>query len=303
MPPTSFHTAIVDAFTRRAGEGNRAGVVLAAEGMSEATMVAVAYAAGASETAFALPPRDGADLRLRYFTPTSEIEFCGHATVATFHRLVETGALRAPGRYRLDTEAGMVDVELEREGPSCRVWMATPRHEWESSPFEATELMLLLGGSVDMLDRDLPVECSGAKLFVPLARRSDLAALTPRWDELARQGMARHVRGYYVFTREAADPDHITQGRYFAPAVGVREDPATGSASGPLAEYLALHGVLSLPATGGEARAWAEQGDAMGKPGRLLLEVSGTPERIERARVGGTAVTVMDGALFVDVAR
>src|SRR4029453_18677192 len=106
--------------TRHAGEGNRAGVVPDADGIGEAMLQASAQAVAASETAFVLTPRHGADLRLRYFTPTSEIEFCGHATVATFHRLVETGALRAPGLYRLDTEVGVVEVEVEREGDDCR---------------------------------------------------------------------------------------------------------------------------------------------------------------------------------------
>ncbi|HET9328318.1 MAG TPA: PhzF family phenazine biosynthesis isomerase [Candidatus Eisenbacteria bacterium] len=299
MSRTSFHAAIVDAFTRRAGEGNRAGVVPDAGRMSEAMMQAAAHAVGASETAFVMAPCDGAHLRLRYFTPTAEIEFCGHATVATFHRLVEMGTLEAPGTYQLDTEAGIVEVELERDGEACRVWIVTPRHAWNDSPLEPAELMRLLGGTPPMLDSTLPIRSSGSKLFVPIRRRADLWSLTPRWDELTAAGLARELRGFYVFTREAADPAHVTQGRYFAPAVGVREDPATGSASGPLAEYLALHGVLALPEAGGDARACAEQGDAMGKPGRLQLEVRGTREGIARARVGGTAVTVMDGTLFV----
>lgn len=299
MPRISFYAVIVDAFTRRAGDGNRAGIVPEADEMDETAMQVAARAVAASETAFLLTPRGGADLRLRYFTPSAEIEFCGHDTVATFHWLAEKGKLRVPGTYRLETAVGVLDVELERDGAGCRVWFATPRREWGPSPIASPELMRLLEGTAGMLDPELPVRRCGAQIIVPLLRRADLWAMAPRWDELQAAGLAHGVRGFYVFTRDAADSTHITQGRYFAPAVGVREDPATGSASGPLAEYLAEHGVLSLPPAGGRGRACAEQGDAMGKPGRVHLEVTGTPDHIERVRVGGTAVTVMEGTLFV----
>jgi PhzF family phenazine biosynthesis protein len=79
--------------------------------------------------------------------------------------------------------------------------------------------------------------------------------------------------------------------------MGVREDPVTGSASGVFAEYLALQGVLGLPRLGGTVRARIEQGNAMGKPGQVELEVSGRPGAVERVRVGGTAITVMQGTL------
>jgi trans-2,3-dihydro-3-hydroxyanthranilate isomerase len=298
MLRAQIHATIVDAFTRTAGLGNRAGVVVDAGRLDEAAMRAAARAVAASETAFSLPPPPGADLRLRYFTPATEISFCGHATVATFHRLAEAGSLGVPGRYQLETEAGRLEVELEAANGSCRVWIVTPRDPWTESPIEGTELLRLMGGSEAMLDRDLPVRRSGSKVFLPIASRSDLWALSPRWDDLADAGLSHDVRGFLAFTRDAAEPGHVVQGRFFAPASGVREDPVTGAAMGPLAEYLALQGVIALPAPGGTARARAEQGDAMGKPGRVELEVSGAPGRVDRARIGGLAVTVMDGTLF-----
>lgn len=292
------HAAIVDAFTHTAGHGNRAGVVLEAAELGDSTMRAVARAVAASETAFRLPAPAGADVRLRYFTPATEVEFCGHATVATFHRLAETGQLACPGHYQLETGAGRLEVELEATEVGCRVWISTPRHPWEQAPIEAFEIMRLLGGTPRMLDPELPVMRSGRKIFVPIGRRDDLWALAPRWDELAGAGLPHEVHGFFLFTRDAAEPGHVAQGRFFAPAMGVREDPATGSANGPLGEYLASHGVIVLPEAGGVTRARAEQGDAMGKPGRIDLEIRGAPGRIDRTRVGGVAVTVMDGTLL-----
>jgi trans-2,3-dihydro-3-hydroxyanthranilate isomerase len=288
---------IVDAFTREPGAGNRAGIVLDAPELAAEDMLAIARAVAASETAFVRPGTGGVDYAFRYFAPGAEIDFCGHNTVATFHLLAELGRVQSSGRYTLQCPAGRVEVELEPVQDHTRVWMATPLAPWEPCPIPLERLAALLGGSRSMLAARLPVMRSGSKLYVPFERRSDLTSLTPRWDDLAAAGLEHGIKGFYALTLEAQEKGHVSQGRFFAPALGVREDPATGSASGPLAEYLALHGVLTLPATGGTVRATAEQGYAMGKPGLVELEVSGRPGAIERVRAGGVAVTVLEGAL------
>lgn len=297
---SGIRTMVIDAFTRVPGLGNRAGVVPDAGALDEDRMQRAAAAVAAAETAFLLPAPDGADVKLRYFTPIDEIAFCGHATVASFHWLAETGVLAAPGTYRLDCSAGPLEIGLERadEG-GCRVWMATPRHPWEPSPIAGASLMGLLGGSQGMRDSALPLERAGRHLYVAISKRVDLWNLVPRWDALTTEGERHGVRGFYVFTRDVADAGSVSHGRYFAPSFGVREDPVTGSASGPLAEYLARHGVIALPPDGGTVRARAEQGDAIGKPGRVELEVRGAAGAVEGVRVGGTAVTVLEGTLRV----
>ncbi len=295
---SGVRTAVIDAFTRVPGAGNRAGVVPDAANLDEGVMQRIAAAVAASETAFVLPSSSGADVRLRYFTPRAEIPFCGHATVASFHWLAETGALSDSGRFSLDCPAGRVVIDLEREGPAgVRVWMATPRYPWEPCPIAGATLLGLLGGAQGMRDPALPIERAGRHLYVALARRSDLWALAPRWDALQAEGERHGIGGFYCFTRDALEPESVTHGRYFAPGFGIPEDPVTGSASGPLAEYLARHSVIALPAEGGAVRTRAEQGDAMGKPGRADLEVTGAPGRIDGVRVGGVAVTVLDGTL------
>ncbi len=289
---------IVDAFTRVPGAGNRAGIVPDASALDENAMQRAVAAVAASETAFLLAPPAGAAVGLRYFTPTDEIKFCGHATVASFHWLAETGALAVPGRHTLDCPAGRLEIELTREADGrCRVWMATPRYPFEPGPIPEATLLGLLGGNQSMRDRELPIEHAGHHLYVPIKRRADLWGLAPQWDALTAEGERHGVRGYYAYTRDVVEPESISHGRYFAPSLGVREDPVTGSASGPLAEYLARHGVLKFPSGGGPARGRAEQGDAMGKPGRPELEVTGSADRVQGVRVGGVAITVLDGAL------
>ncbi|MGH7681012.1 MAG: PhzF family phenazine biosynthesis protein [Candidatus Eiseniibacteriota bacterium] len=292
-----MRTILVDAFTRIPGTGNRAGIAPDAGSLNDATMQRVAAAVAASETSFLLPPSPGVDVHLRYFTPGDEIKFCGHATVATFHWLAETGAVPVPGRLTMECPAGRLEIELARDGDRCQVWMSTPRYPYQPNPIAEATLLGLLGGSPGMRDRELPIEHSGHHLLIPLKRRADLWALNPQLEALTAEGERHGVRGYYAFTREASDEGSTTQGRYFAPSLGVREDPVTGSASGILAEYLAIHGVLQFPAGGGPARGRAEQGDVIGKPGRAELEVSGGNGAVKGVRVGGVAVTVLDGLL------
>jgi len=125
MTTADLSVTIVDAFTRHPGAGNRAGVMLDAPPLDAEEMMAIARAVSASETAFLLPPSAGADFAMRYFSPAAEVDFCGHATVATFHLLAETGRVQAAGRYVFDCPAGRLEVELEPIGDHCRVWIAT----------------------------------------------------------------------------------------------------------------------------------------------------------------------------------
>ncbi|WP_224360337.1 PhzF family phenazine biosynthesis protein [Hyalangium versicolor] len=292
--------SIVDAFTRTPGLGNRAGVVLDSGGLDTPAMQRIAAATAASETAFVLSRPGDKAVRLRYFTPTREIDFCGHATVASFHLLSERGLLGRAGHFQLDCGAGTYDVELEPlEAGHSRVWIVTPQPPWRESPLPIEVVMSLLGGTVDMVDRSLPVLAGGHRIFVPLLRREDVWALAPRFEALVRAGQPHGIEGVFVFCRETKDASSVTHARNFVPGFGVAEDPVTGSAHGPLAEYLVNHGVLKLPEAGGLVRVRAEQGDAIGKPGRLELEVKGRPGALERARVGGAAVTVIEGSLRI----
>lgn len=292
--------SIVDAFTRTPGAGNRAGVVLDAAGLDASAMQRIAAAVGASETAFVLSrPGDDA-VRLRYFSPTVEIEFCGHATVASFHLLSERGLLPRAGHFRLDCAAGTYDVELEPvDARHSRAWIVTPQFPWRESPLPIEAVMPLLGGTVDMVDRSLPVLATGNKLLVPLLRREHVWALAPRSHALLEAGQPHGIRGFFTFTRETKEASSVTHARNFVPGSGIPEDPVTGAAHGVLAAYLVNQGVLELPEAGGVVRVRGEQGDAIGKPGRVDLEVKGRPGALERARIGGIAVTAIEGELRV----
>jgi PhzF family phenazine biosynthesis protein len=278
---------LVDAFTRAPGAGNRAGVVLATEPLDATRMQAVAAAVGVSVTAFVLPGGDG-DTELRFFSSRAEIPFCGYATIAAMQLLAERGVMPAPGRTHVRCGSGRLAVEIEPTSDGIRVWMATPLPPLAPSPLHAGQLMALLGGDARMLDRALPMRRAGRTLFVPLQRRHDLWGLAPRCEALAAAGGEHDIECYYVFTRETLEAGSVAHGRFFAPALGIHEDPVTGSANGPLAVYLVENGVLTVP-----ARARTEQGDVIGRPGRVELDVTEAGPR-----VGGVAVTVMEARLL-----
>lgn len=295
-----MQVTIVDAFTQTAGAGNRAGVVLDAAGLSVEAMQRIATAVGASETAFVVSGPTAQGVRLRYFTPTVEIDFCGHATVASFHLMAERGLVPRSGALKLECAAGVLDVELEATGTrGSRAWIVTPRHPWLETPVPLAQVLALVGGTVDMVDGSLPVRRNAHRVMVPFRRREDVWELAPRSGALDTLLRPHGVSGVYFFTRETLEAGSVAHSRYFVPGMGVAEDPVTGSAAGPLGMYLAMHGVLSLPAEGGTVRARIEQGDAIGKPGRIEVEVTGRAGQPERARIGGVAVTVLDGTLHV----
>jgi len=280
-----MNVTIVDAFTRTPGAGNRAGVVLDAAGLSDEVMQAAAAAVAASETAFVSAIGD--EVRVRYFAPAAEVPFCGHATVATFHLLAERKLV--PAQVTLVCPAGRLAVEIDA---GSRAWIETPLAPFEECPIAEDRLIALLGGEARMRDRELPILRAGTKIFVPIARRADVWSLAPRHQALAAAGLEHGVHGFYAFTREVSEPESTVHARFFAPALGVREDPATGAASGPIGKYLVEQGVVAAP-----VRLRAEQGDAMGKPGRIDIQVDGHGRSAQRVRIGGVAITVLDGRL------
>jgi PhzF family phenazine biosynthesis protein len=285
-----MNVTIVDAFTRTPGAGNRAGVVLDARGLSDADMQRAAAAVAASETAFVFATTP--EIQVRYFTPVTEIPFCGHATIATLHLLAERKLLEVPSRPTLVCKAGRLAVTLEATPSGTRAWIQTPLHPFQPSPIAPEQLVALLGGDPRILDPSLPILRAGPKLYVPVTRRNDIWSLAPRYHALEAAGRERDLHGFYIFTRDVLEAGSAVHARFFAPAMGVREDPVTGSASGPVGAYLAAHGVAAAP-----VRLRAEQGDAMGKPGRVDIDVVGQGRAVESVRIGGLAVTVLDGVL------
>jgi PhzF family phenazine biosynthesis protein len=283
---------LIDAFTTEPLTGNAAGVVPDAAGLDAGRMAAIARELGASETAFVLPS-DVADRRLRFFTPAKEVDLCGHATVASHALLREDGVLDV-GVHSLKTNAGVLEIELAEDG---LVWMT-------QNPPEVREI----GAG------DLPYDRVADALGVDVAALSDIGADLPlarattglpflivpvnflehvgkmRPDTTAVEVLSDEfdVAGVYAFTFDTLEAESTLHSRMFAPAAGVPEDPVTGTASGAAAAYLDRFGAIDT------AAMRFEQGEFIDRGGRVHVEVDG-----REVRVGGRAVTAMDGTLLV----
>lgn len=278
----------VDAFTERPYGGNPAGVVPDAEGLSEAQMRAIAREMNLSETAFVLRPTvEGADVRLRYFTPAVEVPLCGHATIAAFHLLVQRGTIK-PGALHVQTNAGVLAVDVRPDG---RVFLASDALSYAPSPLDRAAIARVLGvAPAELLDGAMLVK---GKLIAPVRGLKTLETMRPDFAAIREASVSHGFQGIAPLSMETRNPDASTHIRYFAPHVGIDEDPVTGTAHMALAGYLLKTGRMHAKCV-----FLGEQGDFCGRPGCVEVEIGGTLDDPHVA-VGGRAVVVMKGSLVV----
>ncbi|MGH2914122.1 MAG: PhzF family phenazine biosynthesis protein [Solirubrobacteraceae bacterium] len=271
---------VADVFTDTPLQGNPVAVFLDGEGLSDELMARTARELNLSETVFVLAARDdGADAHIRIFTPSAELPFAGHPVLGTAFVLAER---HGDEEVRLRTGAGVVPVALVwRDGAVVYGEMEQPPPTWEAFG-PAGELLAAL----DVAESSLPIEVydNGPRhVYVTLADEGAVAALAPDMGALARLGA-------YNFSCCAAEGARVKT-RMFAPGVGIAEDPATGSAAGPLAVHLARHGLTAW----GE-RVRISQGAEIGRPSTLYACAHST----EQVTVGGAAVIVAEGSYRLD---
>ena len=275
----SFRFVVVDVFSERPLAGNQLAVFTNAQPIPEHLLQPLAKEIGFSETVFCYPAEAEGHVRIRIFTPASELPFAGHPTLGTAFVLAAPMQL---GSIGLETGSGLVTVELERGGSGRilfgRMSQPLPRVE----PFaRAAELLAAL----DLERSELPVELYDngvAHVFVALDSEERVAALTPDSKALAAFGSI----GVNCF----AGAGKSWKTRCFVSGLGIAEDPATGSAAGPLALHLARHGTISF---GEEIEI--RQGEEIGRPSFLYASAHGSSEVVERVEVGGCAVVVARG--------
>jgi len=293
----------VDVFTERAFGGNPLAVVFEAAGLSDALMQQIAREMNCSETTFLLPPtRADCAARVRIFTPAREVPFAGHPTIGTSWVLATERRL-PPGCLRFNLEEGIGPVEITLEGEPAqpsRLWMRHPHARFGPPLTKRAGFARALGLAESDLLAGAPV-CTGstgsAFLYIPLRDRE--AVDRARLDVpavLAAQGDGPGL-GVFVF---APDPDPKAgrvYSRMFAPHTsGVPEDPATGSASGPLGAYLVGHGLV---AAADRVDIVSEQGTRMGRPSFVHIRLGRRDGLITEILVGGSVVPVIEGRLRV----
>lgn len=288
-----FH---VDAFTQELFGGNAAGVVPEGGGLSEQEMQNIAREMNLSETAFLMPATTpDAHYKVRYFTPTSEIDFCGHATVASAWILgTVEGWTEKTNRLVLETNIGLVPVDWQLEkGTLQSVVMTQAAPKVQAVDLPPSEVADILGLQPDDLDDRYPVRLGNTgnwHLLVPVKNRTAIDGAKPDLARLEALNRAQTAVTTHLFTFETGSPDFDLYTRDFGPAVGIPEDPVTGSANGALSGYLVLEGILASDQT---HTLRIGQGHTVGRPGLLQVTISPGPV----IQVGGSAVISIRGEL------
>jgi PhzF family phenazine biosynthesis protein len=293
MTSVRFH--YVDVFAARPLTGNPVTVVPDADELALDEMKAVAREFNQSETTFVLRPTvPDAEWQLRSFTPIGEEVFgAGHNALGTWVLLATSGRLgRAEGRFVQEIGPDLLPLEIEDDGGRTLVTMDQSAPEVGATVADRAELVASLGlGAEDLADSPALVMSTGAgHLLVELSDRAAVDRCGPASERLAAVLRAVGGEGCYVYSRDPVEPVRsVAYARFFNPTVGISEDPATGTAAGPLVARLARDGFVA----DGEY-VGVEQGHRLGRPSRLDVSVSG-----DRVRVRGTGLVVGEGTLRV----
>ena len=313
---SSYNFVQLDVFTDRPFCGNPLAVFPEAQGITDEQMQQIAREMNLSETVFVLPPQDETALRrLRIFTPSSELPFAGHPVIGTWTCLALEGVVPVPengnGWVHIKQEVGIgvlpVDVEF-KDGDPMRVVMTQGKFEIRGEIddwHEQAEIARALGLASEDLDESLPIQAvstGNTMLLVPVRSLADLGHCRPNLAMLSeiyeRSDFSEaNATGCYAFTRETIEIGEARAHARFFVGMNIGEDPATGSAAGPLGGYLVYHGAAGVDPVDGVYRFVVEQGDFINRPSRIGLEVNGEPGKVEKVRVGGTSVVVARGTL------
>ncbi|SIS50473.1 PhzF family phenazine biosynthesis protein [Alicyclobacillus vulcanalis] len=280
----------VDAFTEEPFTGNPAGVVIDGGELPRDLRQRIAREMNCSETAFVVQyERDR--FRFQYHTPEAEVDLCGHATIAALHLLRERQDII--GDIVVETRAGLLPMRIDEKGP---VWMRQAEPKFRDVPDDARRALLaaLAMEEGDLAD-ELPFALASTgiwQVMVPIKSRDRLFALAP--DQLRLREVSRSLGAIcvHVYALDPAEAPAVAVARDFAPAVGVAEDPHTGTAAGALASLLVDRGIVAA-----ERELAFEQGANLGRPGLILARVEAGPPM--RTWVGGHAVTMLRGEMRV----
>ena len=297
----------VDVFTDVPFGGNPLAVFPEAEGLTSEEMQKLAREMNLSETTFVLPPEaPGADFKVRIFTPAAELPFAGHPVVGTHWVLAHLDRvdLKAPvTEVRFELGVGVLPADLEvADGRVERVVITSDQPRFLTVLEDLTELVAGLGIPAEAItDTGLPVQVVSTgmpALMVPVRSLAEVQALDTGSFNVAALRRACEPVGTEIvllFTFETERPEATVHVRMFAPALGVPEDPATGSANGTLGAYLVHHQAVTV--SEGTNHFISEQGAEMDRPSTLHLLVDRAGGEVTRVRVGGQVVPVLEGTV------
>jgi len=275
----------LNSFAKTKEGGNAAGVVLNADSLSEREMRKIAAILGYSETAFVLKS-EVADFKVRFFTPSDEVDLCGHGTIATFYAMASLGLLK-PNRYQQETKAGILGIEIKKDHS---VMMNQPVPIF-SEIIEKDELADSLNIKASQLSDDLEVQVVSTGLrdiMVPVTSIEILNMIKPDMDKIIEISRKYNAVGYHVFAMESLYGANANC-RNFAPLYDIPEEAATGTSNGALACYLYHYGKITKEQA---TNITFEQGYSMDKPSEIRASLLVKENEILEVKVGGSAMNL-----------
>lgn len=282
-----FEIFQIDAFTSEPFQGNPAAVVLN-DSLNEIQMQSVAKEMNLSETAF-LKQLSKSEFELRWFTPTTEVLLCGHATIAALHFLYEKNLLQRNSSLTLNTGSGIINAGLSEN----KYWMQLPDIQFTRFDLIDYEFFTALGFRNSDTYKDLWL-ASNKYLFIYIDNLKTLFNLKPDFNKLLTFiENQNHFRDIAVFTLETIE-NSLAHLRFFAPSDGINEDPATGSAAGPLLKLIyEFYGISDFS---NDKIYIVEQGDLIGRKSRIGISYNTQSKDL---KIYGNAVTVLKGVMII----
>ncbi|QHQ63383.1 PhzF family phenazine biosynthesis isomerase [Anaerocolumna sedimenticola] len=275
----------INSFAKTSLGGNGAGVVLDADYLSDEEMQKIAAVLGFSETAFVLNS-NLADFKVRFFTPSEEVDLCGHATIGTFFTMGTLGYIK-PGNYLQETKAGILGVEIKEDQS---IMMSQPLPVFFET-IDKSEIADSLNIEIANIHEDLPVQIVSTGLrdiIVPIKNLDVLYSIKPDFKKIFEISRRYSAVGYHVFSLETINFSTACC-RNFAPLFGIPEESATGTSNGALGCYLYKYGKINFGQT---SNIIIEQGYAMKKPSEIFVSLAVEGEKITGVKVGGRALNL-----------
>jgi len=291
----------IDAFTKNKFEGNPAGVIINADGLTDNEMLLIARELNNSETAFLFSaPDDLCDGVIRYFTPTTEVPTCGHATIAAMYaKAVHENLNSCLLNYK--TKIGILPFEIHQLSGDYKITMTQGEFTIKDSIDSVTKNRLLkaCGLNNEDLNPNCPIQIAStghSKVMIGINDVHRLNELDPNLAELKKISRVIRCQGYFVFVIQTGNTI-LTQGRMFAPAIGIDEDPVTGNANGPLGGYLVHHDLVTPDSNSFHFKG--KQGVKIGRPGVMDVKVLLNNRSPEIIQISGEAVIAFQTTITI----
>ncbi|MCV9926089.1 PhzF family isomerase [Flavobacterium sp. LS1R49] len=285
----------IDSFTKEKFKGNPAGVVVNADGLNDYQMQQIARELNNSETAFLFSPdSEDCDGVIRYFTPSTEVPICGHATIAAMYAKAHEDNLDSCV-LKFKTKIGILPFEIIKNNGDYQILMTQGNFELSPAFNEdiTTRMITALGLEESDRNEKCPIQIAStghSKVMIGIKSRTKLNALSPNYNALANLSKEINCNGYFVFTFDSDDKDILTYGRMFAPGIGINEDPVTGNANGPLGGYLVQNKIVDFKNDTFEFNG--RQGEKIDRLGVIKVKVKIENNKPVLIQIKGDAVVV-----------